>query len=91
MQQRVCVCLMVMVQRALWDAGMQRRHGVLGRQCLHGPPGLHKTRLLFTYTFIDISFLQGKKEFFITACLFSTIVSIVLLQNTVITSCKRHN
>lgn len=45
-----CVCVMGMIQRALWDAGMQSRHGVLRRQFgLHVPPGLHETHLLFTH------------------------------------------
>lgn len=46
----VCVCVMGMIQRALWDAGMQSRHGVLRRQFgLHVPPRLHETHLLFTH------------------------------------------
>lgn len=81
-QMQWCVCVMGMIQRALWEAGMQSRHGVLGRQCLHVPPGLHKTRLLFTHTFTDLSSPQDKEEFSITVCLFTTILNIVLLRNT---------
>lgn len=84
----VCVCVMGMIQRALWEAGMQSRHGVLGRQCLHVPPGLHKTRLLFTHTFTDLSSPQDQEEFSITVCLFTTILNIVLLKTR---NCSKRN
>lgn len=57
---------MGMIQRALWKAGMQSRHPVLGGQRLHVPPRLHKTHLLFTHTCTDLSSPQDKQAFFIT-------------------------
>lgn len=59
------VCVVGMIQRALWEAGMQRRHGVL-ENCLHVPPGLHKTHSYSRtfHTVRDLSSPQDKEEFF---------------------------
>lgn len=72
---------MGLTQRVLWEAGMQLRHGVLGRLCVHVPPGLHKSRLLFIHTLIELSCLQDNERLHITVCLLTTVVSIVLLKN----------
>lgn len=81
------VCVMDMIQRALWEAGMQSRHGLLKRQFgLHVPPGLHKTHLLFTrisYCYRSI-FPSGQGRFyFITIFPCTIILNMMLSQNLV--------
>lgn len=74
---------MSMIQRALWKAGMQSRHRVLGRQCLHVPPRLKKTHLLFSHTCRDLSSPQDKQAFFITVFVLYNAYNCALTKHSV--------